>query len=87
LRTADVGAEGQLVSLTGSCIPFPRTQADRERTGDPRLSVQERYETLDEYVRQFTLVCEKLQASGFLLDEDARRLIKLHRDRVAVQFD
>jgi hypothetical protein len=87
LRKADVGAEGQLVSLTGSYIPFPRTQADRERTGDPRLSVQERYGSLDEYVRQFTATCDKLRAGGYLLDEDAERLIKLHRDRVAKLFD
>ena len=87
LRKADVGAEGQLVSLTGSYIPFPVTKADRERTGDPRMSVHERYGSLDEYIRQFTLACDKLRAGGYLLDEDATRLIKLHRERVAKLFD
>ena len=81
LRKADVGAEGQLVSLTGSYIPFPVTKADRERTGDPRQSVQERYGSLDEYVRQLTTTADTLKAAGYLLDEDAARLIKLHRER------
>ena len=87
LRKADVGAEGQLVSLTGSYIPFPVTKADRERTGDPRQSVQERYGSLDEYVRQLAATADTLKATGYLLDEDAARLIKLHRDRAAKLFE
>lgn len=87
LRNADAGAAGQLVSLTGSYIPFPRTKADRERTKDPRLSVQERYGSRDEYVRQFTKACDKLRADGYLLEEDANRLIELHRNRVSGLFD
>lgn len=87
LRKADVGAEGQLVSLTGSYIPFPKTRSDRERTGDQRLSVQERYESLDGYVRQFTSACDKLCEGGYLLPEDAERLIKLHRERASKLFE
>ncbi|PYN93463.1 MAG: hypothetical protein DMD91_29945 [Candidatus Rokuibacteriota bacterium] len=34
---------GELVDFYGTLIPFPRDRADRERTGDPRLSVTERY--------------------------------------------
>lgn len=87
LRKAEIGAEGQLVSLTGSYIPFPKSKQDRLRTGDPRLSVQERYGALEEYVRQFTAACDDLKKMGYLLDEDATRLIKLHRDRVASLFE
>ena len=87
LRKADVGAEGQLVSLTGSYIPFPVTKADRERTSDPRQSVHERYGSLDEYTRQLTAAADKLKASGYLLDEDHVRLVKLHRERVAKLFE
>ena len=85
-RKADVGAEGQLVSLTGSYIPFAVTKADREKTGDPRQSVQERYGSLDEYTSQLTAAADKLKASGYLLDEDTVRLVKLHRERVAKLF-
>ena len=86
-RKADVGAEGQLVSLTGSYIPFAVTKADREKTGDPRQSVQERYASLDEYVHQLTAVADKLKVAGYLLDEDAVRLVKLHRERAARLFE
>ena len=85
-RKADVGAEGQLVSLTGSYIPFPVTKADREKTGDPRPSVHERYGLLDEYTRQLTAAADTLKASGYLLEEDHVRLVKLHRERVAKLF-
>ena len=87
LRKAEVGAEGQLVSLTGSYIPFPVTEADRERTGDPRLSVQERYGSLDQYVLKLTEAADKLKSSGYLLEEDADRLVKLHRERLAKLFE
>ncbi len=86
-RKADVGAEGQLVSLTGSYIPFPVTKADREKTGDPRPSVQERYGSLDEYTRQLTAAADTLKASGYLLAEDVDRLLKLHRERAAKLFE
>ena len=86
-RKADVGAEGQLVSLTGSYIPFALTKADREKTGDPRPSVQERYGSLGEYTHQLTAAVDKLKVSGYLLDEDSVRLVKLHRERVAKLFD
>lgn len=42
LRSAEVGAEGMLAGLDGSYVPFPRTAAARESTGDPRTSVHER---------------------------------------------
>lgn len=87
LRKAEVGAEGQLLSLTGSYIPFPRTRREREQANDPRQSVQERYQSLDEYVRRFTAACEKLRGEGYLLEEDIDRLIKLHRERVSKLFD
>lgn len=87
LRTGEAGAEGELVSLTGSYIPFPRTQSERERTGDPRKSVQERYGSLNEYVRQFSQACDDLERGGYLLREDADRLVRLHRDRVSPLFD
>lgn len=86
LRKADAGAEGQLVSLTGSYIPFPVTREDREQTGDPRPSVLERFPSLEDYVRRFTDECEKLQKQGYLLEEDATRLPAIHRDRVSRLF-
>ncbi|MBS0203878.1 MAG: hypothetical protein JSS49_13315 [Planctomycetes bacterium] len=87
LRAAAAGAEGQLVSLTGSYIPFPKSREERERLGDPRLSVHERYGSLDGYLQQFHKACDTLKAGGYLQDEDARRLMDVHRDRVAALFE
>src|SRR5262249_40420643 len=60
LRRRDVGAEGMLVSLSGSYIPFPRTQAERQATGDPRPSLAARYGSFDEYHKQFAAACADL---------------------------
>ena len=76
LRGREVGAEGMLASLLGSYIPFPKTKAEREKTGDPRESVEERYGSFDEYRKRFAAGCADLTKRRYLLDEDAQRLIE-----------
>ena len=39
------GPTDVLSSMQGSYIPLPRTSAERKRTNDPRLSIEERYAT------------------------------------------
>jgi hypothetical protein len=75
LRHRDVGAEGMLASLAGSYLPFPRTAAERRKTGDPRESIEERYGSFDEYRKRFTAACDGLVKQRYLLKEDADRLI------------
>jgi hypothetical protein len=43
LRDPSIGAPDQRVSFLGSYIPFAKTAAERQRAGDPRLSLAERY--------------------------------------------
>jgi hypothetical protein len=43
LRDASIGAPDLRVSFLGSFIPLARTAAERDKSGDPRLSVAERY--------------------------------------------
>ncbi|MDZ4684455.1 MAG: alpha/beta hydrolase domain-containing protein [Planctomycetaceae bacterium] len=86
LRRPEVGAANELVSLTGSYLPFPVTDADQKTLGDPRRSVQSRYGSHAEYVALFTAECQRLQAAGYLIVEDAERLPKLHGERVRVFF-
>ncbi len=74
LRRRDVGAEGQLASLAGSYIPFPRTRAERQKTGDPRESIEERYGSFEEYRKRFAAECDELVRKRYLLENDARRL-------------
>jgi hypothetical protein len=79
LRRAGFG-EDELCSITGSYIPFAKSQAERTATGDPRLSVEERYRTHDGYVEAVRKAEGRLIAAGFLLPEDAARLIQEARD-------
>lgn len=86
LRRKEAGAENELVSLRGSYLPLPRTKAERERTGDPRLSLEERYGTAEEYVKQLTAKCRELHKAGYLLEEDLPRIIDRQRERAALAF-
>ena len=45
-------AEGSLCSVIGSKIPFPATKAQRQESGDPRRSIEERYPSHEAYVKQ-----------------------------------
>jgi hypothetical protein len=65
-----------LSPLDGMFIPFAKTKAEREKTGDPRPSLEERYPTRAEYLSRLTNAAKKLQAEGFLLDEDLTRIIE-----------
>ncbi len=72
--------KGQFCSLTGSYIPFPRTAADRIRTHDPRLSLEERYRTHEEYVNRVRKAASAMTKDRFLLEEDAEQIIERAED-------
>jgi hypothetical protein len=55
---------------SGQFIPFPKTAADRQATGDPRLSSLERYGTLNQYMRQVAFALRKMVHHRVLLCED-----------------
>ena len=74
LRHRDRGAENMLASLAGSFFPFPKTREDRVASGDPRASVEERYESFSAYREAFSKECERLVNRRYLLREDAERL-------------
>ncbi len=67
--------DGAPCALRGSFIPFAPAKADRAATGDPRLSLEERYPTKDAYVNAMREAADRLISQGFLLPEDANRLI------------
>lgn len=67
--------EGDLCSLSGSYIPFAETKAERQATGDPRNSLEERYKDHKGYVKAVEKGAKKLMKEGFLLEEDAVRFI------------
>lgn len=65
-----------LCSLSGSFIPFAKTRAERVATGDPRLSLEERYRTHACYVKAVERAARGLLHKRFLLKEDANRLME-----------
>lgn len=65
----------QICNYVGGMIPFARTKADRVATGDPRLSLEERYGNHAGYVAAVTKAAANAVAQGFLLQADADALI------------
>jgi len=74
LRAAAVGAETMLAPLDGMFLAFARTRAEREQTGDPRLSLAERYGNREHYLARVAEAALRLHKEGFLLDEDVVRI-------------
>jgi len=62
--------------LVGSFSPFAATKAERERTGDTRPSIEERYRNRDDYVNRVRIASQKLVSQGFLLPEDAAVIVQ-----------
>lgn len=68
-------AEGELCSLTGSYIPFAATKEERVASGDPRLSLEERYGNHGRYVSRVARAANALVRDRLLLHEDAERIV------------
>jgi hypothetical protein len=75
-RDPSIGAPDRLAGEIGSYIPFARTKSERDRTGDPRLSIEERYPDRDEYVGKIAASALNLVDRGYLLAEDVADLLK-----------
>jgi len=67
--------QGQICDYVGGMIPFAKTKAERLASGDPRLSLEERYGNLDGYVKAVSAAAANAVAQGFLLQADADALI------------
>lgn len=68
-------AAGDGCDAIGQRLPFAATRAERERAGDPRLSIEERYPTADRYVDEVTRAARGLVERRLLLQEDADRYV------------
>ena len=68
--------EDGFCSLAGSFVPFARSRSEREATGDPRLSIEERYPSREAYVAAIKAAAERLVARRYLLPADAALLVR-----------
>jgi hypothetical protein len=70
LRHPDLGGADQLLVFAGSTIPFAGTRAERQASGDPRLSVEERYRSRAHYLGRVREAARALARAGYLLEDD-----------------
>ena len=68
-------AGGDVCDAAGQKIDFAKTKAERLASGDPRLSIEERYPTHEQYVSAVTRAANALRQDRLLLDEDVQRYI------------
>ena len=76
LRDPSIGAPEQRVSFLGSWIPLAKTAEERKKSGDPRLSIAERYKSQEEYMSKFEQAAKKLIEQRFLLQEDLPAILE-----------
>ena len=81
LRDESIGNPNLFIGITGGLagwtLPLPTTRADRESTGDPRPSIEERYAGREDYLEQVTRAARDLVAEGYLLEEDIEEVVEL----------
>ncbi|HET7159312.1 MAG TPA: alpha/beta hydrolase domain-containing protein, partial [Burkholderiales bacterium] len=82
-RHPDEGAPGDLMSMMGSTLPFALTHAERERNGDPRLSIAERYASRAAYLDHVRENTVKSIAQRHVLAEDLEAIV----ERAGLRWD
>jgi len=78
LRAATPGPQNAHVGLRGSYIPFAATKKQRDNNRDPRLSLEERYQSVEKYRGQLQKTCDDYVKRRWLLKEDVERIMKIH---------
>jgi len=73
--TASGFFKNQICAFTGGYVPFARTLAERLATGDPRLSIAERYTTVGNYQFAAAQIAKRMIAQRLLLPDDAGRIV------------
>jgi hypothetical protein len=74
-RSEKYGQPDTLVSMAGSYIPFAKTKAERQKSGDSRLSLEERYTNRADYLRYVEAAAKQSVVERYLLQEDLQAVI------------
>jgi len=78
------GTDGnELVDFLGTYVPFPRTDAERARWADDRVSIDRRYADKAAYLAAASRAADALVADGLMLPEDLPRAV----ERAAAHWD
>jgi Alpha/beta hydrolase domain len=82
-RHQSIGGTQMNLLLNGSTIPFARTRAEREATGDARLSIEERYPSREAFLDLVRASAVALARTGYLLDSDVESIVAASARRYA----
>jgi hypothetical protein len=82
-RHPSQGAPEQLVRMHGSTLPLARTRQERERNGEARLSIAERYASKAAYLELVKKAAEALITARYLRREDLQAVVT----RAAQRYD
>jgi len=74
-RSESIGAPDTLIAMAGSFIPFAKTRAEREKRGDPRPSIEERYPSRADYLRRVEEAANRLAGDRYLLQEHVKPIV------------
>lgn len=86
-RHPATGSPVDLVQLVGAYHPFARTRAEREKAGDPRLSIAERYNSREGFLSSVEKASNDLVAKRLLLADDVRHVMERARAHWALIHD
>ena len=75
LRDPSIGAPTQRVPFEVSYIPFPKNAVERQRSGDPRQSIAERYASRADYMKQYEEALDDLIKARWILLEDRSAMV------------
>jgi hypothetical protein len=65
-----------LAGLVGSFEPFPQTRVEREKTGDTRWSIAERYTSRQDYLDRIRHAAEELERQHLALAGDVPAILR-----------
>jgi hypothetical protein len=56
-------------------LPFPKTADERQKAGDPRKSIAERYADREDYMTKYKNAVDELVKQRWILPEDREALL------------
>lgn len=73
-RDSKAGRPDMISDMIGSFIPFAKTKAEREKSGDPRPSIEERYKSKQDYLDKVEEAAKALAAQRYVLETDIPKI-------------
>jgi len=75
-RSEKIGSPDNLLAMAGAYIPLPATRAEREKAGDPRPSIEERYRDRAAYLEKIREAAAALARERYILADDVEPIVQ-----------